>query len=148
MQRPICETCGQRPRAINYYKDKQPYFRRKCEQCLKLHKPVKPLWVDSGYKVKRNCEACGFKPSIRSQVIVFYIDGNAVLSTGGFGGAPNATVVSLASGNHTLRIVGTNTGGPAGVAFTISNGDSFSGAPGGNAGPAGSSGAEFEPFVE
>jgi len=76
MQRPICETCGQRPKAINYYKDKQPYFRRKCEQCLKIHKPVKPLWVDSGYKVKRNCEACGFKPSIRSQVTVFYIDGD------------------------------------------------------------------------
>lgn len=70
----------------------------------------------------------------------FYIDGTAVLSTPGFQGAPNTTVISLTSGNHTLRIVGTNTGGPAGVALTISNGDSFSGAPGGNAGPSGSSG--------
>ena len=43
---------------------------------LKLYKPVKPLWVDSGYKVKRKCEACGFNPSLRSQVTVFYIDGN------------------------------------------------------------------------
>lgn len=72
---------------------------------------------------------------------VFYIDGNAVLTTGGFGGAPDTIVIPLTSGNHTLRIIGTNYGGPAGVAFTISNGDSFSGAPGGNAGPAGSSGA-------
>lgn len=72
---------------------------------------------------------------------VFYIDGNTVLTTDGFGGAPNTAVVALTSGNHTLRIIGTNYGGPAGVAFTIGNGDSFSGAPGGNAGPSGSSGA-------
>lgn len=72
---------------------------------------------------------------------VFYIDGNTVLTTDGYGGAPNTAVVALTSGNHTLRIIGTNYGGPAGVAFTITSGDSFSGAPGGNAGPAGSSGA-------
>lgn len=71
-----CEQCGQRPKAVNYIKDGKKYYRKKCEQCLKLHKPVKPLWVNSGYKVKRKCEACEFKPSIRSQVTVFYIDGN------------------------------------------------------------------------
>jgi len=74
--RPVCEHCGQRPKAVNYYINKKPYFRRKCEQCLKTDRPVKPLWVESGYKVKRVCEACGFKPSIRSQVTVFYVDGN------------------------------------------------------------------------
>lgn len=76
MQRPMCEQCGQRPKAVNYYKGDTVYFRKKCEQCLKEHKPVKPLWVDSGYKLRRVCEACGFKPVIRSQVTVFYIDGN------------------------------------------------------------------------
>ena len=76
MQRPICDTCGERPKAVNYYKGKKVYYRRKCEQCLKSHKPVKPLWVDAGYKVKRVCEACGFKPVVRKQVTVFYIDGN------------------------------------------------------------------------
>jgi hypothetical protein len=70
----------------------------------------------------------------------FFIDGSVVLTTPGFQGAPNSTVIALSAGNHTLRILGTNTGGPAGVALTIGNGDSFSGAPGGNAGPAGSSG--------
>lgn len=70
----------------------------------------------------------------------FFIDGSSVLTATGFQGAPNSTVIALSSGNHTLRIVGTNTGGPAGVAFTISNGDSFSGGSGGRAGPAGSSG--------
>jgi hypothetical protein len=70
----------------------------------------------------------------------FYIDGAEVLFTPGFGGAPNTTVIALAAGSHTLRILGTNTGGPAGVAFTIGNGDSFSGGSGGSAGPGGSSG--------
>ena len=74
--RASCEQCGQRPKSVNYIKDGKKYYRKKCEQCLKLYKPVKPLWVDSGYKVKRKCEACGFKPSLRSQVTVFYIDGN------------------------------------------------------------------------
>jgi hypothetical protein len=71
---------------------------------------------------------------------VFYIDGAVALSTGGFSGAPDVAVVALTAGNHTLRIIGTNYGGPAGVAFTIGNGDSFSGAPGGSSGPSGSSG--------
>ena len=75
MQRPICEHCGIRPKSINYHKDGKIHYRKKCEQCSTSHKPVKPLWVDSGYKVKRKCEACGFVPSIRSQVTVFYIDG-------------------------------------------------------------------------
>ena len=72
---------------------------------------------------------------------VFYIDGAVVLTTPGFQGAPNSTVIALSSGNHTLRIIGTNYGGPAGVAFTIGNGDSFSGGAGGRSGPSGSSGA-------
>jgi hypothetical protein len=76
MQRPSCDQCGKRPKAVNYYKDGKVYYRRRCEQCLKLHKPIKPLWVDAGYKPKRVCEACGFKPTFRSQVTVFYIDGN------------------------------------------------------------------------
>ena len=71
---------------------------------------------------------------------VFYIDGAVVLTTGGFGGAPDVTVVALTAGNHTLRIIGTNYGGPAGVAFSIGNGDSFSGGGGGRSGPSGSSG--------
>jgi hypothetical protein len=71
---------------------------------------------------------------------VFYIDGNPVMSVYGFSGAPTSAVIALSSGSHTLRIVGTNISGPAGVAFTIGNGDSFSGGSGGAAGPAGSSG--------
>lgn len=74
--RPICKTCGNRPKAINYHRNGKVFYRKKCEQCLKQHKPVKPLWVDAGYKLKRKCEACDFKPAFRSQVTVFYIDGD------------------------------------------------------------------------
>lgn len=71
---------------------------------------------------------------------VFYIDGDVVLEVTGFSGAPNTAVIALAAGNHTLRIIGSNYGGPAGVAFTIGNGDSFSGGSGGTGGPFGASG--------
>ena len=74
--RPVCDVCGQRPKAVNYRRGDKVYYRRRCEQCLKLYKPVKPLWVDAGYRVKRKCEACGFKPVLRSQVTVFYVDGD------------------------------------------------------------------------
>ena len=47
----------------------------------------------------------------------------------------------VAAGTHTLRIVGTNTGGPAAVALTITSGSSYSGGRGGNSGDGGSSGA-------
>lgn len=71
---------------------------------------------------------------------VFYIDGDVVLEVTGFSGAPATAVIALSAGNHSLRIIGSNFGGPAGVALTIGNGDSFSGGAGGSAGPAGSSG--------
>lgn len=69
-----------------------------------------------------------------------YIDGTEVLVTNDYEGAPDKTVIALTSGNHTFRFVGRNGRGPAGMAFTLSNGDSFSGAPGGRAGSSGSSG--------
>jgi len=50
----------------------------------------------------------------------------------------------VTAGTRIVRIVGDNTGGPGAVALTIANsinGESFSGARGGNSGPAGSSGA-------
>jgi hypothetical protein len=86
--------------------------------------------VTGNYEIQGQCD----------NFATFYIDGAEVLSTLGFQGAPNSTVIALSAGNHALRILGQNTGGPAGVALTISNGDSFSGGAGGRAGPGGSSG--------
>jgi hypothetical protein len=74
--RPICKECNIRACAINYHKDDRVYYRKKCEQCLKLHKPVKPSWHLAGYKPKRKCEYCNFKPIYREQVTVVHIDGN------------------------------------------------------------------------
>jgi streptogramin lyase len=51
----------------------------------------------------------------------FYIDGNVVLTGGGFTGAPKSAVISLTAGVHTLRISGVNNGWAAGVAFTLRN---------------------------
>jgi len=44
-------------------------------------------------------------------------------------------------GEHTVRIVGVNTGGPGSIALTIGGGGSYSGGRGGNAGRSGASGA-------
>jgi hypothetical protein len=55
--------------------------------------------------------------------------------------APWTVGYSVTAGNHSLRILGTNTGGPGAVALTIGGGVSYSGGRGGNSGPAGSSGA-------
>ena len=71
-----------------------------------------------------------------------YVDGNPVLSMPGYQSSYSDTIY-VTEGTHSVRILGTNTGGPGGVAvtFTSNSGDfSFSGGRGGNAGGAGSSG--------
>ena len=65
-------------------------------------------------------------------VEVFYADNFASPWTVGF---------EVTAGNHDVRILGTNTGGPGAVALTIGGGGSYSGGRGGNSGPSGSSGA-------
>ena len=47
----------------------------------------------------------------------------------------------VVAGTYAIRIIGTNTGGPASVALVISSGNSYSGGRGGNSGAGGSSGA-------
>jgi hypothetical protein len=52
----------------------------------------------------------------------FYIDGNIVLTVPKVLTFPSAEI-ALTSGDHMLRIVGVNLGGPAGVALTITHDD-------------------------
>jgi hypothetical protein len=68
-----------------------------------------------------------------------YLDGDLVGHVPGY----SATYTfdrDVTAGNHTIRIVAVNTGGPGSVALTVSGGTSYSGGRGGAAGPAGSSG--------
>jgi len=73
-----------------------------------------------------------------------YVDGNEVLSGTNWPTVYNSQVL-IPAGNHSVRIRGVNTGGPASIAVTITDSDvldiSYSGGYGGTAGPAGSSGA-------
>lgn len=81
---------------------------------------------------------------------VYYLDGVQVASVSGFTGVKDATV-SVTKGVHTVRIVASNSGGPAGVALVINKNisvnskdnfeGSMSGGEGGNAGGSGTSGA-------
>lgn len=74
--RPLCK-CGQRPRAVNYKKGKKTYYRSLCEICMAngLYHGV-PRWQRAGYKVKAQCERCGFKSPHREVFRVFHVDGN------------------------------------------------------------------------
>jgi hypothetical protein len=70
----------------------------------------------------------------------FYIDGVERFFTNSFT-SPYYIGFEVSAGNHTIRILGNNSGGPGAVALTIDGGGSFSGGRGGNSGPAGTSGA-------
>lgn len=67
-----------------------------------------------------------------------YVDGASVLNIPGFQGTyTNSFYVT--AGNHSVRLYGINTGGPASLGVTING--AFRGGRGGNAGPSGWSGA-------
>lgn len=68
-----------------------------------------------------------------------YVDGDFIGNVPGYSTTYTLTV-NVLSGNHTIRIVATNTGGPGSVALTIDGGVSYSGGAGGPPGSAGSSG--------
>ena len=74
--RNLCKMCRERPVAVNYYKDKKPYYRSTCDHCSKKRSIGKPFWQLSGYKIKNSCDKCGFTSKHREPFNVFYIDGN------------------------------------------------------------------------
>ncbi len=74
--RPLCK-CGFRPRAVNYKKNDRTFYRSLCEICAKegLFSRI-PRWQRAGYKMKNQCEKCGFRSSYREVFRVFHVDGN------------------------------------------------------------------------
>ena len=67
-----------------------------------------------------------------------YVDGGPVLDIGGYE-TTYSTTVYIAAGNHAIRLLGINQGGPGAIGLTIVGGG-FSGGNGGTAGPGGASG--------
>jgi len=74
--RNLCNSCGQRPVAVNYHKDGRTFYRSKCDHCAKGRKQERPLWALSGYKKKSVCEKCNFTSKHSEHFNVFYIDGD------------------------------------------------------------------------
>ena len=74
--RPLCRICGERPVAVNYYKENKAYYRTKCDTCARGSQPAKPRWAQYGYKKKDKCEKCGYSSKYPEQFNVFHIDGN------------------------------------------------------------------------
>lgn len=78
MGRPICETCGKNPCAINYHRKGKIYYRSLCDECGRKKtrmKPRVPNWMAAGYKKKTTCDSCGFHSLFPQQITVFHIDG-------------------------------------------------------------------------
>ena len=74
--RPLCKVCGEKPCAINYYKNNRVYYRSKCDTCARSSKPGKPRWYQLGYRKKDYCEKCGYHSKFPIQFNVFHVDGN------------------------------------------------------------------------
>ena len=76
MIRPLC-ICGFRPAAVNYIKNGRTYYRKKCDACLKGGVATGiPKWYRDGYRLKSQCDKCGFKSKHREQFNVFHVDEN------------------------------------------------------------------------
>jgi hypothetical protein len=77
MSRPMCK-CGLKPKAVNYKKEGRTYYRSMCEDCLRYGGVGKglPRWYVSGYRLKTQCDKCGFKSKHKEQFNVFHIDSN------------------------------------------------------------------------
>jgi hypothetical protein len=71
---------------------------------------------------------------------MIYIDGRPALESYDYRSTYEVRIY-VPAGTYEVRIVGTNTGGPAAVALVITGGVSYGGAGGGNSGPSGTSGA-------
>lgn len=72
--RPLCK-CGSRPVAVNYIKNGRTYYRKQCESCLK-GKVIECRWYRTGYRIKNQCDKCGFKSPYKEIFNVFHVDGN------------------------------------------------------------------------
>lgn len=71
VERGLCKTCGVRPKAINYVKNKKIYYRSKCDVCLTGKNDFKlPSWKFDGYKKLSVCEHCGFHATYTEQLTV------------------------------------------------------------------------------
>jgi len=76
--RPTCQACGQRPCAVNYYRDDVAHYRSRCENCQRKNKGLKkrtPQWAAAGYKKKMTCDRCGFRAKYSAQILVYHVDG-------------------------------------------------------------------------
>ena len=71
--RPLC-TCGRGPVAVNYYKNKKPYYRSQCGTCLRGVKQAR--WQLAGYAMKNSCDKCGFRSPHKEVFGVFHVDGD------------------------------------------------------------------------
>lgn len=70
-ERGTCKTCGIRPRAVNYIKNKRTYYRKKCDTCIENKNQFKiPEWKIKGYSKEITCSCCNFNSKYSEQLTV------------------------------------------------------------------------------
>lgn len=77
--RPLCSVCNRNPRAVLLHRKGKIYYRRRCNSCERKNRklpPQKPKYELAGYKLKRECDLCGFKGKIARQFLVYHRNGN------------------------------------------------------------------------
>jgi hypothetical protein len=74
--RKLCKSCGQRPTAINYYRNGVAHYRTQCDHCARVSANGTPRWARAGYKKKLKCDRCGYTSKYSEQFNVFHVDGN------------------------------------------------------------------------
>jgi len=78
--RPLCTECKTKPRAYAYRRYGRIYWRSQCDTCIRKKAGKRVGGVTalqrSGYKKHKKCELCGFKAQHKSQLDVFFVDGD------------------------------------------------------------------------
>jgi len=78
--RGLCPACNARDVAVNYVKEGITHYRSRCDICLRKGKKVaakRPAWYRAGYRIKPQCDHCGFVAKLPDkQLHVYHVDGN------------------------------------------------------------------------
>lgn len=80
MTEKMCNICNKHPVAKNYVRKGKTYYRKICYYCIKEKKNQKKeavqLLKKSGYRMKTNCDRCGFVAKATEQIRIHFRDNN------------------------------------------------------------------------
>lgn len=80
MSNQYCSICGACGLAVNYRRGNKTYYRNVCNSCDRKRRKKRLLEAQllqrSGYKKRSQCDRCGFRSKVSSQMQIVYLDSN------------------------------------------------------------------------